>query len=635
MQYLWMQYCAHGVHRLAMHFYLVIEIQHGFASLPFGPPNLPPSHNGCKRGEGEDADGNAARKENFRRISMVTRAAALATLTQEGRFELVVDEASGWPLRVYRHAPRALRDVLIASRAFEARAVTVFGDESLTYRGHFSRVAALAAKLVAVGIAKGDRVAIGMRNYPEWSIAFWACQAIGAVMVALNAWWTAHELAYAIEDSAARVLILDGERLERLRERLQGFDLKLLVVARRGTAGDGGLEFGEAAGALAADLPEVDVGPHDLATILYTSGTTGNPKGAMATQRNHITHLMNSLLADAATRLVAGRPAELDAGGPQTATLHTYPFFHIGGLGGLYVSLATGTKLALMYRWDPVEAVHLVEEQRLTAVSGVPIVIRQLLETAADLGADVSSLVSVTSGGAPVPPDLTRRIYSQLQHRAAPGNRYGLTETTSTMITNVGDDCLARPGSIGRPVATADVRIVGEGNVDVPDGEIGEFWLRGPNVIPGYWNDPEATETAFGGGWFRTGDLGYRDPDGFYYLVDRLKDVIIRGGENVYCAEVEAALLEHPRVRDAALLGLPHPAWGEEVAAVLQVRPEDLAEAVAEQIRASLEDRLARFKVPTSVRLTESDLPRTATGKILKRELRVRYFAGSFPSDPA
>jgi len=557
---------------------------------------------------------------------MLTREEGLAALTREGRFELVVDDTSGFPLRVYRNAPRSFRDLALATRAHGERTFALYAGEDLTYARHFRQFAALAGRLVADGVRKGDRVAIGMRNYPEWSVAFFACQSIGAIVVALNAWWTRGELAFAIADSAPSALIIDGERFERLRDHLPELDLKAVIVTRRGGAGRGGADFADVVGGGADDPPEADVGPQDLATILYTSGTTGNPKGAMATHRNHMTNLMNTLLAGTLARVMAGLPAEPDPAPPQGASLQTFPFFHIGGLTGLYLSVATGAKLAMMYRWDPVEAVRLVQIHGLTGVSGVPIVVRQLLETAAHTGADLSSLVGVTSGGAPVPPDLIRRIGAQFQHRAAPGNGYGLTETTSAVITNSGADYLARPDSIGRPVATADVRIVGEDGLDVPQGRIGELWIRGPNVIPGYWGNPQATASAFGGGWFRTGDLAYRDPEGFHYVVDRIKDVIIRGGENVYCAEVEAALLEHPRVRDAALIGLPHPDWGEEVAAIVQVRSEDLHQATADDIRAGLDGRLARFKIPTALRLTDLDLPRTATGKVLKRELRRNYF---------
>jgi len=555
------------------------------------------------------------------------RAAILAELTSAGPFELVLDESAGYPQRIYRRAPPSLREVFVASAAYGDRPFLIWGEEVLSFAQHAAKVSALARFLLSRGVAKGDRVAIGMRNYPEWSIAFWACQAIGAIAVALNAWWTGPELAYALADSTPAALLIDGERLERIGNSADG--LKALVVARRGGAGPGGLDF---AAALAMDpgpLPEAAIAPSDLATILYTSGTTGFPKGAMATHRNHATNIMNTLLGATVARRLAGLPVEPDPAAPQPGALQTFPFFHIGGLTGLLLSTATGGKLALMYKWNPAEGVRLVETHGLSSLAGVPIVVRQLLETARQSGARMESLLAVASGGAPVPPDLIRRIGEQFELRTSPGNGYGLTETTSAVIANSGADYLARPESVGRPQATVDARVVGDDGDEVPVGEIGEIWIRGPNVIPGYWNNPEATEASFGGGWFRTGDLGYVDEAGLYYVVDRKKDVIIRGGENVYCAEVEAALLEHPAVRDAAIVGLPDSDWGEEVAAVIQVAEIDLGEATTEDIRASLQGRLARFKIPSALRLTVEELPRTATGKVLKRELRARFFEGA------
>jgi long-chain acyl-CoA synthetase len=554
---------------------------------------------------------------------MPTRAEALALLTASGPFELVEDASDGGPVRIYRNAPASLRDVLGATRQHGERPFLIYGDEVLTYADHFRRAAALAHRLRMAGVGPGDRVALGMRNYPEWSIAFFACQAIGAVVVALNAWWTTAELDFALQDSSPAALLLDGERLERLRDHAGRKDYKLVLVARRGGAGDGGEDFGDER---ADDLPDVRVGPNDLATILYTSGTTGRPKGAMATHRNHVTNIFNGMVNAAAGRLAAGLPDPApDA--PQAGMLQTFPFFHIGGLSGLYGGAAGGVKMALMYKWVPHEAVALVERHGLTAVAGVPIVVRQLLETAQASGAELSTLMGVTSGGAPVPPDLIRRIGDQFQSRASPGNGYGLTETTSAVIINSGPDYLASPASVGRPAPTASIRIVDDAGADAPQGAVGEIWVRGPNVIPGYWRNPEATEAAFGGGWFRTGDLGYVDADGLYYVVDRKKDVIIRGGENVYCAEVEAAILEQPGVRDAAVVGLPHPDYGEEVAAIVQVAPDDLTSATVDAIRARLGETLARFKLPTDLRLTDEDLPRTATGKILKADVRRRFFA--------
>ena len=550
----------------------------------------------------------------------------LERLTASGPFQLTLDRSQGYPVRLYKNAPSSLRDVLVSTRRYDDRPFLIYENETLTYGEHFRRVAALARYLSESGIGKGERIAIGMRNYPEWSVSFWACQAVGAVVVALNAWWTSAELAFALTDSEPCAILIDGERLERLESILGGLELKAFVVARRGVAAAGGCDFEDVASPAGDGLPDVDIAPSDLATILYTSGTTGNPKGAMATQRNHITNLMNSKLNTAVNRVAAGLAAEAALDEPQAGMLQTFPFFHIGGLTGLLVGTATGMRLALMFKWSPSQAVDLIETHQLVSASGVPIVVRQLLEAATAAGRKMESLAGITSGGAPVPPDLIRRIGEQFSQKAAPGNGYGLTETTSAVILNMGADYLAHPDSVGRPAATADILIVDDTGAEQPQGAIGELWVRGPNVIPGYWRNPDATEAAFGGGWFRTGDLGRVDRDGLYYVVDRIKDVIIRGGENVYCAEVEAIVLEQPKVLDAAVIGLPHPEYGEEVAVVIQVAAADNHKAVEAEILAGLKDRLARFKIPTAVHLTSEELPRTGTGKILKRELRIQYF---------
>ena len=556
---------------------------------------------------------------------MSSRNEIVAQLTREGPFELVEDTSLGYPIKVYRHAPPNMRAILEGTRQFDDRVFLVYNDEEITYREHFRRVAALARWLRKSGVGKGDRVAIGMRNYPEWVISFWACQAIGAVVVAINAWWTGEEIQYALNDSGASVLLIDGERLTRLRPIIDLGGFRSVIVTRRGGAEGPGVDFAEAT-AGEGPLPAAEIVPDDPATILYTSGTTGKPKGAVATQRNHITNFMNTMLAGAVGKALMGdfttQPlSEL----PQNSALQTFPFFHIGGLTGLYASTGTGSKLVVMYKWNAAEALELVMKHSIAAVSGVPIVVRQLLEAAAQSGINPASIMGISAGGASVPPDLIQRIEGQFEAKASPANGYGLTETTSAVIVNSGQEYFAHPDSVGRPVATADVEIVDEQGRFLADNEIGELWVRGPNVVRGYWGNPDATEAAFGGGWFRTGDLGYRDSDGFYYVVDRKKDVIIRGGENVYCAEVEAQLLVHPMVRDAAVIGLPDPVYGERVAAVIQIDTLAAAEELRAALMEALAERLARFKVPTVYHFMTTELPRTATGKVLKRELRAVF----------
>jgi long-chain acyl-CoA synthetase len=552
---------------------------------------------------------------------VLTRTEALEELTaSNGEFALEKTALGGVPMRIYRDAPRSLREFLVTTKAFGAKPFLIYGDEVLSFDNHFQHVAALSQHLKFIGVAKGDRVAIAMRNYPEWVASFWACQAIGAIAVALNAWWTGPELQFGIEDSGTKVLIADAERLERLKD-IGKLVLDQAIVVRADRPIDNAQSYAEIV-SRKSELPSVEIAPEDYATILYTSGTTGRSKGAVATNRNHVTNIMNTLLGAAAARKVTGISPPADF---QPGALQTFPFFHIGGLTGLYVATVTGTKLALMYRWDPAAAVDLVVKHGLNSVAGVPYVVRQLLESANAAGQPMPSLLGIASGGAPVLPDLIKTIGGRFHARVAPGNGYGLTETTSAVITNSGQEYLDKPDSVGRPVVTAEAKVVDEGR-DCKDGEIGEIWIRGPNVIPGYWQNEAATLEAFGGGWFRTGDLGFRDEDGCYHVVDRKKDVIIRGGENIYCAEVEAALLEHPDVRDTGVLGLPHPELGEIVASVIKTQSKRRADDIEADLKNFLSDRLARFKIPTRFAFTDEELPRTATGKLLKRDMRTRYF---------
>jgi acyl-CoA synthetase (AMP-forming)/AMP-acid ligase II len=550
-----------------------------------------------------------------------------------GAFEIAAADVGGVTQKIYARGPATLREVLIGTRGFGAREFLVYQGERWTFEDHFRRAAALAHLLTERGIGAGDRVGIGMRNYPEWAQAFWACQAIGAVAVTLNAWWTGEELEYALADSGARAAVLDGERLQRLEPHLDTLPLAT-VLGVRDAAGSPRAELlddvlasylGNAA--LTDELPDVEVPRLAPATIMYTSGTTGRPKGAVATHLNHVTNLGNSLLAAAVGARLAAAAAPVAAGeASQPVALQTFPLFHIGGLTGLYVLTAMGAKIVLMYRWDVAEALRLMESEGVGSLSGVPMVVRQLLEHARQQGRDLPTLGGIASGGAPVPPDLIDSIGSQFQRRVAPGNGYGLTETTSAVITNGGSDYFERPHSIGRPVPVAEVRVVDDQGRDLADDEIGELWIKGPNVVQGYWNKPEATAESFTDGWFHTGDLGYRDADGFYYVVDRKKDMVIRGGENVYCAEVEAVLFLHPDVQDAAVIGLPHRELGEEVTAVVEPRPGRSIDV--DDLQGFVAGRLARFKVPSRVIVIDEPLPRTATGKVLKRQLKDRFASG-------
>jgi long-chain acyl-CoA synthetase len=549
------------------------------------------------------------------------RAELTAALTAPGgEFALVDAEVRGIPWRVYERGPHTLRELFELTRAWGDRVFTVYGDEHVTYAEQAGIVAGLARLLHdEYGLRQGDRVAVTMRNYPEWAPWFYACQVSGLVFVPLNAWWTGPELRYALENCEAGLVVADGERSALL----DGIDLPLIEVRGAGR----GRPWADVLVALDRDaaLPAVTISPDDDATILYTSGTTGKPKGAVGTHRNHCTNILNTLLGArvAATIANGGTPPDPDPAAPQPGGLCTFPLFHIAGITSLTYTALTGGKLVTQYRWDPVEALELVRREALTGVSGVPTVGRQLVEQAAREGGGLQTLAALSMGGAPIPPDLIGLIDTQFASLVSPANGYGLTETTSAVVSNTGQDYVTHPDSVGRLAPGADIRVVDPATgEDAGPEEIGELWFRGPNVVRGYWNNPEGTAAAFTDGWFHTGDLGLVR-EGWVYVVDRMKDVVIRGGENIYCAEVEAALFEHPAVADVAIVGVPHARLGEQAVAVVNTR----AEVTADELRQHVRERLAEFKVPEQVVFRAEPLPRTPSGKVLKRELRTEVQA--------
>lgn len=554
------------------------------------------------------------------------RAPYVAALTAPGQpFQVAEQTVRGIPMRVFDRDPRTLRDLLRVLEGHGDRTFTVYDDEQVSFAETARIATGIAHELVhGYGLQKGDRVGVAMRNYPEWAPLFFGIVAAGLVIVPLNAWWTPDELVYAVGDCGPKVVFADPERVDALTASGQpAADLSLIEV--RGTGNRPGVRsFADLLAAIpdTPTLPDVDVAPDDDATILYTSGTTGRPKGAVGTHRNHITNVLNTLLGATAGVLAGngGVPPEQDPAAPQPGGLCTFPLFHIAGITVLTYSALAGARVVLQYRWDPAEAVELVRRHRLAGVSGVPTVARQFVEAAVNAGLRSVHLGAISIGGAAVPPGLIDRIDGDFASVISPANGYGLTETTSAVVSNAGPDYVSHPDSVGRCQPGADLRIVDPATGDdAPEGAIGELWFRGPNIVRGYWNNPEATAAAFTNGWFHTGDLG-RLVDGWVYVVDRIKDVIIRGGENIYCAEVEALLLEHPAVADAALVGVPHDDLGEEAVAVVNLREGH--NATAEEIQRFVAERLAAFKVPAYVVFRAELLPRTPSGKILKRQLR-------------
>lgn len=545
----------------------------------------------------------------------ISHAQVQAQLTGPGQlFEM--EEVGDTGVRTWKHAPGHFRALLEMSAFHGDKVFLAYEDEHLTYAEHFRKAATLANRLIEeYGVAKGDRVAIAMRNYPEWVISFSAVLAAGAIAVPLNAWWTEQELAYGVRDSGAKLLIADGERAPRLAS------TGVPMIVTRGEVPDGARDLDELIGEVTAGvrLPDVELSPGDPATIFYTSGTTGHPKGALGSHRNLGQSPMT--VAYGLMRAVALAGSDIAAAaGVRRVTLLTVPLFHVTGcFSGLTTTMFTGGGLVLMYKWDAGQALRLIERERVTTMIGVPTNAWQLMSHPDFAKHDLSSLTTLGYGGAPAPPKLLERINENLPDRA-PSNGYGMTETTALAIGNGGPDYRARPDSIGLPAAVVDVRVVDPMGEELAAGEVGELCVRGPNVIMGYWNKPEATAETFVNGWLHTGDLARIDEDGFVYIVDRAKDMVIRGGENVYCAEVEAALFEHPAVDDAAVIGVPHDELGEEVGAVLRLKPG--TSATADDVRAFLAERIAKFKIPVHYWFRDTELPRNPGGKILKTHLR-------------
>ncbi|MFJ3327037.1 class I adenylate-forming enzyme family protein [Streptomyces griseus] len=544
-----------------------------------------------------------------------------AALTAPGAPFAVVIGERGTP--EYADGPRTLREFVETTWAYGDAPFLIAGERTYSYGEFFAAASALAVRLrERYGLHSGDRAVIAMRNHPEWQIAFWAAQLAGLVAVPLNAWWTEEEFGHALDDCEPGVLLVDGERLGRVAgwARRTGAYVVLFHGAGRTAEGlrlDRYEEF-PAPDPLAAP-PDVEPRPEDDATILYTSGTTGRPKGAVATQLAQAGAALNPRYHAAASTLARG---VIPGQGPAPVSLMTFPFFHVAAFTGFYAAMAAGGALVLMHKWDADEALRLIRTHRVTHFSGVPATGLQLLEAAerAGDGDALGGLGLFSTGGAAPPPALVARLTARYGTRVEPRNGYGLTETSGGVLAHFGDEYRAEPGGSGRPTPVTETRIAGPSGDELPDGEAGELWLRGQSLFRGYWRDPAATEEAFAdGGWFRTGDLAVRS-EGRISVVDRIKDVVIRGGENVSCVEVEGVLHDHPDVADAAVLGIPHPVLGEEVAAV--VRPRAGAVVTAEDLREHVGGRLAAFKAPARVLFTEEPLPRNATGKLLKHRLR-------------
>ncbi|MDX9997107.1 MAG: class I adenylate-forming enzyme family protein [Phenylobacterium sp.] len=562
---------------------------------------------------------------------------AHAILTAPGMpTEIEEIEICGIKTKVWKNAPPSLRSVVEWSRQHGDKVFLVYEDERVTFEAFYRAVSKFARELQAQGVEKGDRVAIVMRNLPEWVVAFYGAASIGAIVTPLNAWWTGPELEYGVTDSGAKVLIVDAERYERMTEHLPNCPSLVRVYVSREpdeiahphvTMLESVLGNPNSWQDLPNEpLPPVEIGLEDDATIFYTSGTTGKPKGALATQRAVNSNIMAGAIGGARSFLRRGeRPPQPDPNAPQRASLISVPFFHATGCFAiLNPSLFGGAKLVMMYKWDVIRAFELIEREKINQAGGVPTIAWQLIEHPARKNYDLSSLESVGYGGAPSAPELVRKI-KEVFPKSAPSNGWGMTETCASVTGHSGEDYQNRPDSCGPavPVSELQIRDPNDGVTVLPPGQVGELWAKGPQMCKGYWNKPEETAKTFVDGWVRTGDLAKLDEEGFCFIIDRAKDMLIRGGENIYCVEVENVLYDHPAVMDAALVGIPHRTLGEEPAAVVTLKPG--ATVTEEELRTHVAEHLAAFKVPVKVKFWPEILPRNANGKILKNELKKAF----------
>mgnify|MGYP001816580645 FL=1 len=549
--------------------------------------------------------------------------AVMAQLTAQGApYELAGDDSSG---HYYKQAPANLVEAFAVARQHGDREFLVYEGERRSFNDLMDEADAIGAALQARGIAPGDRVALAMRNYPEWMAAFIGVTAIGAVVVPVNSWGQPAEIAYTVQDAGARLVFCDQQRYDGVAELLNAEGIEA-IIARPSSASD---PLGLAA--FVADFQDVtpaavDIAGDDLAMIMYTSGTSGKPKGAASTHRAICQALYNMECAAIAAAMTNGEliGAMLERGFEPTSLL-AVPLFHVSGCHAQFLAnLRGGRRIVMMYKWDVDKALEYIENERITTIAAAPAMMLDLLESPGFADADTSSLFSVGIGGAATPPKVAKLLAQQLPQNFS-GTGWGMTETNAQGASLTGKAFSSKPGSAGFPHPIVDIQICDENGDALPKGQTGEIWVRSCTNIREYWHRPEVNAEEFRDGWLKTGDIGYLDDDGFLFLADRAKDMIIRGGENIYPIEIENELLELDAVKEVAAIGLPHERLGEEVAVVVHLhRGQSLDE---DALLAFARDRLAGYKVPTRVFFSEQELPRNATNKILKRELKAGILA--------